>query len=486
MTAAHACTHACMHAFRLSLQGAQGRVLGCRVLYLQEQWYRTANRDTIVQCPHPDCQFFYAIEAEDLGGGRDGDEGENGARAADDGDSSSDGDADADAGAGAAPPCPESAAPACVGHESGGVTGSIHVYPCVSMCIRRRFEAEQRGGVQGNHATVSPCTVCVQDSTRPPWTAMGPATPRRTAKGDSTSPFVAAWIACAVHLSQVRPVTNGTSQPPRRVRQHEHADAASRGTSGRCGAGDVGKRQRWHEGRDMWCDTCEMRYCLHCGDAMGTLVRWHAGKTCTEFLQEADNAKSAAERQRLEREANAGCAPPPRPSVLSAERLLCASASFPGLCLGHCHHCSSTRNVSVFIQSCEQWPCRCMRRGPLATVCGRGLRPRTCPAPLRQLHWSRADGGGRVCRHEQNRGKTWQRCPKCGYEAWKADGQCNRVVCKEHCGTNFCFLCGEDITQIRYKHYEIANHPCHYKVWHHPLAGTEGSPACRCASCRRA
>lgn len=62
----------------------------------------------------------------------------------------------------------------------------------------------------------------------------------------------------------------------------------------------------------MWCDTCEMRYCLHCGDAMGTLVKWHAGKTCAEFLQEADNAKAAEERKRLEKAANEGCGPTAR------------------------------------------------------------------------------------------------------------------------------------------------------------------------------
>lgn len=61
----------------------------------------------------------------------------------------------------------------------------------------------------------------------------------------------------------------------------------------------------------MWCDTCEMRYCLHCGDAMGTLVRWHAGRTCAQFLQDADNAKAAAERKRLEKVANEGCGPSP-------------------------------------------------------------------------------------------------------------------------------------------------------------------------------
>lgn len=60
---------AAVHPVALSV--AEG-LLPCRLLFLQEQWYRTANKDKIVQCPHPDCQFFYALEAEDLGGGDDG------------------------------------------------------------------------------------------------------------------------------------------------------------------------------------------------------------------------------------------------------------------------------------------------------------------------------------------------------------------------------------------------------------------------------
>eukprot|EP00892_Ulva_mutabilis_P001064 jgi/Ulvmu1/10959/UM007_0138.1 len=226
--AQHGQRDGCCYIPQRQIRGLLSEEQMARLLYLQEQWYRTANKDKIVQCPHPDCKFFYALEAEDA----------------------------------------EPAAP-----------------------------------------------------------------------------------------------------------------------------GEDGEQSRWHEGRDMWCDTCRIRYCLHCGDRMGTLVKWHDGKTCTEFLQDTENAKAAAERRRLERVANEG--------------------------------------------------------------------------------------------HEQNRGKTWQRCPKCEFEAWKADGQCNRVVCKENCGTNFCFLCGEDITKLRYKHYEDAAHPCHLKVWHMPLAGVEGRPQCRCGSCRR-
>lgn len=91
----------------------------------------------------------------------------------------------------------------------------------------------------------------------------------------------------------------------------------------------------------------------------------------------------------------------------------------------------------------------------------------------------------RVRRHEQNRGKTWQRCPRCDLEAWKADAQCNRVVCKEACGTNFCFLCGEDITKQQYLHFWNPWHPCHLKTWHMPLAGEGTRPACTCGSCRK-
>lgn len=37
-----------------------------RLLELQEKSFRTVNRDSIVQCPHPDCQYFYVLGPEDM------------------------------------------------------------------------------------------------------------------------------------------------------------------------------------------------------------------------------------------------------------------------------------------------------------------------------------------------------------------------------------------------------------------------------------
>eukprot|EP00892_Ulva_mutabilis_P005990 jgi/Ulvmu1/3763/UM175_0011.1 len=158
-------------------------------------------------------------------------------------------------------------------------------------------------------------------------------------------------------------------------------------------SGGAEEQPRWQEGRDMWCEACQVQYCLHCGDRLGTLVKWHAGKTCAQFLQQSQNAGAVMERLRLEQLANTG--------------------------------------------------------------------------------------------HERNRGRTWQRCPNCRLEAWKSDEQCNRVVCKDDCGTKFCFLCGENITKQQYLHFWNPWHPCHQKMWHIPLAGTDGRPACTCGSCRK-
>lgn len=58
----------------------------------------------------------------------------------------------------------------------------------------------------------------------------------------------------------------------------------------------------------MWCKSCDMQYCLHCGEKMGTLVKYHTNKSCSQFLQEADNSKAAAERKQLEQKANKGYA----------------------------------------------------------------------------------------------------------------------------------------------------------------------------------
>jgi hypothetical protein len=83
------------------------------------------------------------------------------------------------------------------------------------------------------------------------------------------------------------------------------------------------------------------------------------------------------------------------------------------------------------------------------------------------------------------RGLTWQRCPNaaCANDAWKPDNHCNRMICK--CGRNFCFLCGADITEVRYEHYnDPGRHPgCRYRTWHVPLVA--GGGKCKCNACRK-
>ena len=73
----------------------------------------------------------------------------------------------------------------------------------------------------------------------------------------------------------------------------------------RGGAG-TSTQGKWGEGRDMWCKSCDIQYCLHCGEKTGTLVKWHSHKTCAQFLQEAANSKAVAKKKMLEDKANAG------------------------------------------------------------------------------------------------------------------------------------------------------------------------------------
>lgn len=75
--------------------------------------------------------------------------------------------------------------------------------------------------------------------------------------------------------------------------------AAGAGTSAQGAA-------KWAEGRDMWCKRCDMQYCLYCGEKVGTLVKWHTNKTCSQFLKEVENSKAVAERKKLEDKVNAG------------------------------------------------------------------------------------------------------------------------------------------------------------------------------------
>lgn len=51
----------------------------------------------------------------------------------------------------------------------------------------------------------------------------------------------------------------------------------------------------------------QVRYCLHCGERTGTLVKWHATQTCTQFLEEALASRETAERRKLAAQADAGC-----------------------------------------------------------------------------------------------------------------------------------------------------------------------------------
>lgn len=35
-----------------------------RILHLQEKAFRNASKDKIVQCPHPECDYFYVVEPD--------------------------------------------------------------------------------------------------------------------------------------------------------------------------------------------------------------------------------------------------------------------------------------------------------------------------------------------------------------------------------------------------------------------------------------
>ena len=119
--------------------------------------------------------------------------------------------------------------------------------------------------------------------------------------------------------------------------------------------------------------------------------------------------------------------------------------------------------VAVCYWACSAAPCSNLKP---AAVGGPPCTERACTTALAWMlgHVRTLQRQCISCRHEQNRGKTWQRCPKCKYEAWKPDDQCNRIVCRSACGTNFCFLCGEDITAARYQHFARKHHPCYAKV----------------------
>jgi hypothetical protein len=71
---------------------------------------------------------------------------------------------------------------------------------------------------------------------------------------------------------------------------------------------DAGTTQsRWRANRDFWCEKCQVQYCLHCSDGLGTVVRWHCDKTCEEHLRAVQQSKIEAERRRKALEADAQC-----------------------------------------------------------------------------------------------------------------------------------------------------------------------------------
>lgn len=58
----------------------------------------------------------------------------------------------------------------------------------------------------------------------------------------------------------------------------------------------------------MWCPQCQVQYCLHCGDKMGSLVKWHREQSCKQYLEQVSRSKAEAERQQKARLADEECA----------------------------------------------------------------------------------------------------------------------------------------------------------------------------------
>jgi hypothetical protein len=71
----------------------------------------------------------------------------------------------------------------------------------------------------------------------------------------------------------------------------------------------VREARKWKEGRDLWCEKCRVQYCLYCGDSLGSLVRYHVGQTCAQFLQATEHAKIATAHQRSVDAVTAECGP---------------------------------------------------------------------------------------------------------------------------------------------------------------------------------
>jgi hypothetical protein len=64
-----------------------------------------------------------------------------------------------------------------------------------------------------------------------------------------------------------------------------------------------------------------MQYCLFCGDKMGTLVKWHSGQTCEDYLAKVAESIATKERQKLAAMADAECDPATlRPPFCSCAR----------------------------------------------------------------------------------------------------------------------------------------------------------------------
>ena len=58
--------HRCIGAHLTTCALPRLIVFVCRLLTAQEKHYRNVNKDKIVQCPHPDCNFWCAVEQTDI------------------------------------------------------------------------------------------------------------------------------------------------------------------------------------------------------------------------------------------------------------------------------------------------------------------------------------------------------------------------------------------------------------------------------------
>jgi hypothetical protein len=109
----------------------------------------------------------------------------------------------------------------------------------------------------------------------------------------------------------------------------------------------------------MWCAHCAVQYCLYCGEAAGTLVKWHSGQSCEDYLASVARSKADAERQKLAAAADAECAAADSLCLLCV--LLCMPARRCLLCLlctavpggGACYGSSGAQGSAARSPSCR-------------------------------------------------------------------------------------------------------------------------------------